>query len=171
MHEDKSPIHATPKKYSDKTIKSEVNVEEVVRNAKHKKTPIFSKTNNHQLIKNAIEKVCLPGEVNRKQREEALTELHKLPKKNLIVLFKDAVGTRQDFKALYSLNEEEETAELVYGPKDAYAVLDNTMVKGFYRYNSGAREFRNMPGNKSLSIAVDAVSLKPQLARRKHKLF
>jgi len=132
-----------------------------------KKTPTFSKTNNHQLIKNAIIKVCLPGEVNRKQREELLNQLNKLPNNNLIILFKDTIGTRQDFKALYSYNEEKDIAELVYG--QSYTVLDQSMVKTFYRYNSGAKEFRSMPGNKSFSIAVDAVALKPETAKRKHK--
>ncbi len=57
--------------------------------------------------------------------------------------------------------------ELVYGPKDSPARLNRGMVEGFYRYDSGAREFRPILGNRGFSLAVDAVALHPLALRKK----
>jgi len=138
---------------------------------KGKKTPTFSKPNNHQLIKNAIVNVCLAGDPNKKRRQEVLEALNTVPPdKNVIVLFKDVMGARQDFKALYVYNEEAEKAEFIYGPKECQPVLDQPMINDFYRYDSGAKEFKHIPGNKNFSLAIDAVSLKPLAAKKKHNI-
>ncbi len=63
---------------------------------KGKKTPVFSRQNNRQLIKNAITNVCLAGEPNKKRREEVLQALGSIPAdRNVIVLFKDITVGRQ----------------------------------------------------------------------------
>ena len=136
-----------------------------------KKTPVFSKPNNRQLIKNAIVNVCLAGEPNKKKREEALHALNSVSMdKNVVVLFKDITGARHDFRALYSYKEDTNLVEYVYGPKDSPPTLEQGMVNEFYRYDSGAKEFRHIPGNKNFSIAVDAVSLKPLMAKKKYNI-
>lgn len=146
-------------------------VAKAVKEGKQKRTPVFSKPCNHQLMKNAIATLCLAGEPNKRRRAEALDALATIDNtKNAIVLFKEAAGTRQDFKALYSYTEEEGVLRLVHGGKDAPGVIEREMVYDFYKYDSGAKEFRRIPGNKSFSIAVDAVSLKPLLAKRKSNL-
>jgi hypothetical protein len=66
--------------------------------SKAKKTPIFNKSNNRKLIKNAITNVCLAGEPNKGKREEVLKILTNIPPdKNVLVLFKDIIGGRQVF--------------------------------------------------------------------------
>jgi len=140
------------------------------KNTVSKKIPIFSKGNNHKLVKNAISKVCLAGELNKKKREEAFEIMGKVPKNiNVIVLFKDTMETRQDFKALYTYDEDEKIVDRIYGLKDSPAVLDESMIQNFYRYDSGAREFKRLAENKSFSIAVDAVSLKPEMQKKRIK--
>eukprot|EP00826_Nyctotherus_ovalis_P066492 TRINITY_DN982_c0_g2_i4.p1 TRINITY_DN982_c0_g2~~TRINITY_DN982_c0_g2_i4.p1 ORF type:complete len:712 (-),score=194.84 TRINITY_DN982_c0_g2_i4:75-2210(-) len=143
----------------------------VAKECKGKRTPVFSKPCNHQLMKNAIATLCLAGEPNKKRRTEALDALSTIDNtKNAIVLFKEAAGTRQDFKALYSYTEEEGMLRLVYGGKDVPTVIEQEMVYDFYKYDSGAKEFRRIAGNKSFSIAVDAVSLRPSLTKKKSNL-
>lgn len=138
--------------------------------ARGRKTPKFSKANNHQLVKSALGKVCLAGELNKKQREEAFEIIGKLPGNvNTIVLFKDTTETRQDFKALYTYDDEEGVVEQVCGLKDAPSVLEEDMVQNFFRYDSGAKEFKKLQGNRCFSLAVDAVSLKPSVVRKKSK--
>ncbi len=67
-----------------------------VAGGKGKKTPVFSKSNNRQLIKNAITNVCLAGEPNRKKREEVLQQVSAVaPDRNIVILFKEMMGGRQ----------------------------------------------------------------------------
>ena len=83
------------KERADSKEKTEVSKEHT-KQAKVKKTPVFSKSNNRQLIKNAINNVCLAGEPNKKKREEVLQSLNSVPQEmNVIVLFKDIMGGRQ----------------------------------------------------------------------------
>ncbi len=60
--------------------------------------------------------------------------------------------------------------EFVYGPKDSPQTLEQGMVNEFYRYDSGAKEFKRIPGNKNFSIAVDAISIRPLVGKKKHGL-
>jgi hypothetical protein len=38
--------------------------------------------------------------------------------------------------------------------------LTEDLISGYFRYDSGAKEFKLIEGNKTFSIAVDAVTLK-----------
>ena len=38
-------------------------------------------------------------------------------------------------------------------------VISPSMVKYFYHYDSGSKEFKIIPANKNFSIAVDAIAL------------
>jgi hypothetical protein len=38
-------------------------------------------------------------------------------------------------------------------------IIEKNMVVNYYRYDTGAKEFKVIPANKDFSIAVDAVSL------------
>lgn len=46
------------------------------------------------------------------------------------------------------------------------SILDERMIMTYYRYDSGAREFKAIPDGKSLSLIVDAVSLYPYPMRK-----
>ena len=109
--------------------------------------------------------MCLAGEPNKKRRIEVLEALNRT-EKNIVILFKDVTGTRQDFKALYIYNESENILELLFGVKDLPEVINQSMVNTFYRYDSGAKKFKLIPENKSFSLAVNAISIKPLLLKK-----
>jgi hypothetical protein len=143
----------------------EVKMEEVKREdlsekyRRHKKLPqlVYQKPSNRKLIQNAIAKVCCAGAANTPLREEALRLLESRPDAlNFIIVFKGNLG-RKDLRAIYEL-EEEGTVRKVLGPSSCAEVLDALDVKWFYRYDSGAREFKLLQC-KSFSINTDAVVL------------
>ena len=43
------------------------------------------------------------------------------------------------------------------------------MVVNYFRYDTGAKEFKIIPSNKDFSIAVDAVSLSEQFFKNNFK--
>jgi hypothetical protein len=127
-----------------------------------------NKVSNHQIIKSAITSVCLAGEPNKKKRVEVLEALNRTTH-NVIILFRNSTGTKQDFKAIYVYNESKNRLEFIFGSKDSPEVIDQLMVNAFYRYDSGAKKFRVIPENKSLSLAVNAVSIKPLFLKKLFK--
>lgn len=44
--------------------------------------------------------------------------------------------------------------------------LDKSMIKFFYRYDSGAKEFKLIQANKEFSIAIDAISINDNLFKK-----
>lgn len=65
---------------------------------------------------------------------------------------------RQGFKALYTFDQNSEQVQLLYGEK-APLSLDASQIQAYFKYDSGAKEFKVLPGNKSFSQSVDAVQL------------
>lgn len=93
-----------PKEEQKEKRIEEPKTQQIKTAGKIKKTPVFSKSSNQKLIKNAITNVCLAGEPNKSKREEVLQVLAKVtPEKNVIVLFKDTMGVRQvlDYNKCY----------------------------------------------------------------------
>jgi hypothetical protein len=126
---------------------------------RHKKLPqlVYQKPSNRKLVQNAIAKVCCAGAANTPLREEALRLLESRPDVlNFIIVFKGNLG-RKDLRALYEL-EEDGTGRKVFGPSSCPDVLEASDVKMFYRYDSGAKEFKLLQC-KSFSINTDAVVL------------
>lgn len=74
-----------------------------------------------------------------------------------IILFRGNLG-RQDFKALFS-HDGIGTVEKIYGPNSVPECLEDKMVEKFFRYDSGNKVFKELPGIKSFSLTTDAVSL------------
>ena len=156
-----SPKNEQIEKKSDEKKEANTSRQKQRQIIKGPKLPTFKKPDNQNLIRNAIATACLAGEANKKRREEILEDFKSVPKgRNVIILFKDPSGARQDIKAIYMLNEEAEVAEFVYGAKDSPSIIGRPMVNNYYRYDSGAKKFRLLQGNKNFSIAVDAVSIK-----------
>ncbi len=54
----------------------------------------------------------------------------------------------------------------MYSNGSAPATLEANLVENYYRYNSGAKEFKLIQGNKNFSRAVDAVMLHPYLFKK-----
>jgi len=126
----------------------------------------FSRSSNKQLVKNALNNVCLAGEVNRKEREEVLARMDEVKdRNNFIIVFKETSG-RQDFKALYYFDSAANIATKIYSNGASPSVLDESLIANYYRYDSGSREFKNIADNKTLSIIVDAVGLNSFVTRR-----
>lgn len=67
---------------------------------------------------------------------------------------------------MYCYENNNEQIKRVYANGNAPATIDANMVENYFRYNSGAKEFKPIQGNKSFSRAVDAVSLQPHLFKK-----
>jgi len=67
---------------------------------------------------------------------------------------------------LYAYDTNTEEIRKVYSNGNAPAVLDASVVENYYRYNSGAKEFKHIQGNKNFSRAVDAVYLHHHLFKK-----
>jgi len=125
---------------------------------RHKKLPqlVYQKPSNRKLIQNAITQVCCAGAPNTLLREEVLKALESKPSAlNFIIVFKGNLG-RRDLKALYEL--EEDSVRKVFGPANCPETLTPSDVKSYFRYDSGAKEFKLLQC-RSFSINTDAVVL------------
>jgi len=157
----------------ERNLENNNNIYQVYQTMSQKSSPMvrrspigFSRSSNKQLVKNALNNVCLAGEVNRKEREEVLAKMDEVKdRNNFIIVFKETSG-RQDFKALYYYDSAANLATKIYSNGSSPSVLDESMIANYYRYDSGSREFKNIADNKTLSIIVDAVGLNSFVTRR-----
>ena len=60
---------------------------------------------------------------------------------------------------MYTFDNNTQMTRKIYSNGNVPVMLDETMIAAYYRYDSGAREFKLIPDNKTLSIVVDAVAL------------
>eukprot|EP00752_Nemacystus_decipiens_P010612 g9450.t1 len=122
----------------------------------------FSRRSNRKLVRNAINFLCLAGGHLEKKKARVLEALDSHPAANFVVLL--AHTKLLSFKGLYACNGDEDgTADRVFGLGPPH--VDATMVSGFFKYNSAAREFREVH-SKSLGKTTDAVSMEPTRLRR-----
>lgn len=112
---------------------------------------------NKKVIKNAQSNVCFAGNTHLVQRNDIIQEIDSTYHENMIIVFK-ALG-RHDFKGLYVFNEEGVPTKFK-GPANQPETQTKDMVHEFYKYYTCNREFKVIDGNKELSVAVDAVTLK-----------
>ena len=133
---------------------------------RHKNLPnlVYNKPSNKKIVKNAISQVCLAGEPNRAHREEVLALIERLADVNyFIIVFSDSI--RRDVRGLYSHDPNTGEVNKVYGPAYLPDLLDATCVTSFFRYDSGAREFKLLQC-RDFIVATDAVCLK-----KTHKVY
>ncbi|CAD8076284.1 unnamed protein product [Paramecium sonneborni] len=116
-----------------------------------------NKKNNKTILKNAITYVCLAGEPNKRERETILQKLDGVEAEHFIILFK--TYGRSDFRALYGYAVDSQPY-LIFGQGKCPQVLTSEMVKTFFKYDSGAKQFKAIDGNKQFTIMVDAVQLR-----------
>lgn len=127
---------------------------------RHKNLPnlVYNKPSNRKIIKNAISQLCLAGEPNKGHREEVLALIERLPEVNyFIIVFSDSI--RRDVRGLYSHDPNTSEVVKVFGPGYLPDFLDPSVVTLYFRYDSGAKEFKPLQC-KDFIAATDAVCLK-----------
>ncbi|TPX43175.1 hypothetical protein SeMB42_g04742 [Synchytrium endobioticum] len=115
---------------------------------------------NRQLIRNALVHLCLAGSVNEKAKEQVLEDLDCHPGTHFIILFPPPES--RSFRGLYTYDP---TLDIVYrisavnkagtGP-DRLLPSD---ISAYYKYDSGAKEFKKLEGCKGFGRSVSAVAL------------
>eukprot|EP00736_Rhodelphis_marinus_P008941 Rmarinus@m.10645 len=112
-------------------------------------------TSNRPRIRNALSFVCLAAKASEKEKKEVLQVLaEKVSVSHFVVLLREGKGL--PFRALYGLDPH--TAVLHHlsglGPKSIHV----EMVQDFYKYDSGAKEFK-MLTSREFNASTDAVTL------------
>lgn len=74
-----------------------------------------------------------------------------------MVLLQTSLG-RQKFKGLYSHDGNGNVSKL-YGNSSVPLEIKDENVSKFFRYNSGAKEFKEIVGMKRFGVSADAISL------------
>jgi len=117
---------------------------------------------NRKMIRSALERSCFKGEPNRAQREQVLqtfdAELQGYER--FIILFRTLHTGRHDLRALYAYQDGLWTRVLQLLPSPV--VLEERMVAQRLRYDSGGKEFKEVPTLQELLNVADAVFLDPQ---------
>ena len=122
----------------------------------------YGAKSNKKVIKNALSNVCFAGKTHLKQKDEICELIDSSYHENLIIVFK-SLG-RHDFKGLYAFNEEGQLIKF-HGIGNLPETLSKEMVQEYYKYYTCNKEFKLIDGNKEISIAVDAVTLKQSYAK------
>ncbi|XP_065911733.1 calmodulin-regulated spectrin-associated protein 1-B-like isoform X2 [Dysidea avara] len=107
---------------------------------------------NKKIISNAISHICLAGAVNTDARQKVIQILDNSPANNFLVLFRDQIGCK--FRGIYICDDEKVLKIYGAGPK----VVTNSMISRVFKYNSGTREFHQIPSAR-ISKAIDAFTL------------
>jgi len=121
---------------------------------------------NRKLVRNALERYCLKGDANRGQREQILqafdTELRGYER--FIILFRSIHTGRHDLRALYAYRDGAWVRVVQALPSPP--LLEERMVAQCLRYDSGGKEFKEVPALQELLNVADAVFLHPQHLQR-----
>ncbi|CAE8607481.1 unnamed protein product, partial [Polarella glacialis] len=121
---------------------------------------------NRKLVRNALEKYCLKGDANREQREQVMRsfdeELQRYER--FIILFRSIHTGRHDLRALYGHLEGTVSRVLQVLPSPPH--LEERMVAQCLRYDSGGKEFKEIPGVQEPLSVADAVFLHPQYLQK-----
>ncbi|RHY12767.1 hypothetical protein DYB37_006037 [Aphanomyces astaci] len=133
-------------------------------NAKPMVGQYLKPTSNRQLIQNALETNLLAGTACESERVRVVQALvdHQAAD-NFVVTFKGSVQEmKMTFKGLYAL--EKDYVHKIYGQGPAH--LQPTMVKQFFRYNSGKKAFLPV-STRSFTIKTDGAALNDECFKKK----
>ncbi|CAE7656910.1 Camsap1 [Symbiodinium sp. CCMP2456] len=124
------------------------------------------RSGNRKLVRNALEKYCLKGDANREQRELVLKSFDEDLERfdRFIILFRSIHTGRHDLRALYGFSEGSWSRVLQILPSPAS--LEERMVVQCLRYDSGGKEFKEVPASQEPLSVADAVFLHPQFLQR-----
>lgn len=121
---------------------------------------------NRKLVRNALERYCLKGDANKAQRDQILqafdTELQSYER--FIILFRSLHTGRHDLRALYAYQEGMWVRVVQALPSPP--VMEERMVAQCLRYDSGGKQFKEVPAVTELLNVADAVFLHPQFLQR-----
>eukprot|EP00928_Gymnodinium_smaydae_P072890 TRINITY_DN56174_c0_g1_i1.p1 TRINITY_DN56174_c0_g1~~TRINITY_DN56174_c0_g1_i1.p1 ORF type:complete len:794 (+),score=111.50 TRINITY_DN56174_c0_g1_i1:111-2492(+) len=121
---------------------------------------------NRKLVRNALERNCLKGDAIREQRERILRcfdeELQGYER--FVILFRSIHTGRHDLRALYALKERSWQRVLQELPSPP--ILDERMVAQCLRYDSGGKEFKEIPTQSEVLNVADAIFLHPQYLQK-----
>ncbi|KAJ3127862.1 Calmodulin-regulated spectrin-associated protein 2 [Nowakowskiella sp. JEL0407] len=124
--------------------------------AKIRKSPQLKIPSNRLLIKNALIHVCLAGTVYEEVKKEVLEDFEHSESQNFIILFR---GERNHgFRGLYTYDITLSQVLKCYAGGSGPDVLSEEDILEFYKYDSGAREFKLLP-TKHFGRSVHAVVL------------
>ena len=116
------------------------------------------KQSNKKMMMNAITYTCLPGQLNKKEREKLLDVLeNETSSEFFIFLFKQYA--RKVIKGIYVMDfTQNNRVRKIYGEK-APEEISEEQVHSFFQYDSGGRTWKRLDGNKSFSLVIQAVAL------------
>ena len=110
---------------------------------------------------NAVSYVLLAGASMAAARASVVAELKSSPGDHFLLLLKQEPSIT--FKALYLCNLDTQQAMRLQG--DGPDLLDGTMIHLYYKYDSAAKQFKEIPSER-LTPTTAAVVLHPTLQRR-----
>lgn len=136
------------------------------------KGKIFAKNSNKKLLKNAL-LVCLAGETNKVEREQVLQIFEETEYPHYMIMFRGNLG-RSDYRALYAHDGGQQNGGLISGsvyklngPSNIPDTLEDRMIEKFFRYESGAKAFKELTGIKGFTLTTDAVTLNKAYVQQK----
>jgi len=118
------------------------------------KSSRMKRPSNAKLIRNALIHRCLAGAHLQRKKERALEAIDTHGGDMFMILFG---RKRLNFRGLYASNVESGSAFKIFGAGPAR--LEVSMVAAFYKFSSGAKEFKELRV-KSFTSTTDGVSLK-----------
>ena len=126
--------------------------------------PSSKHKSNKQITKNALCDVCLAGGPNSAKKMEILSSLSESRSDHFLILFRDIIGCK--FRGLYAYSPEEDIARRI-GGSGPRQVTHEMLVK-LYKYNSGAKEFQEIPARR-ISSSIDAFTIQDSIWVAKKK--
>ena len=137
------------------------------------KKPSFAKASNKKMIRNALQ-VVLAGETNRSERELVIGLLDDSDYPHYVILFRGHLN-RSDYKALYyhdGLNSQEIVSlTKLHGPASAPEMLLPGQCEKYFRYESGAKAFKEIQGIKGFTLTTDAVQAKGAAGKKTNVIY
>jgi len=122
---------------------------------------------NRKVIKLALNNL-LQGEASRSIRESLLATLETEDFRNeerFVILFRGSHTGRHDFRALYCFRDNKWQRIIYLLPSPT--VIEDGMALSYFRFDSAAREFKQLENVTQISSVVDALFLKAQYLKSK----
>ncbi|TPX36324.1 hypothetical protein SmJEL517_g01630 [Synchytrium microbalum] len=128
--------------------------------------PASRAQSNRILIRNALTHLCLAGAVNGKMKDQILEDLDSHPGTHFLILFPPPES--RTFRGLYTYDPNLDTVHRVSVSKGPDK-LDPKDIAAYYKYDSGARDFKRIEGCCGFGRSVHAVALSQDFAQGNKK--
>ncbi|CAG9315363.1 unnamed protein product [Blepharisma stoltei] len=154
-------IRRTPSPINLKSEEVKKLIDEKYKRDNHLPKITYNKSSNRRLIRSAITGVCLAGDFHRNQRELMLSTIDKNKDTDFFIIVFNSV-LKREIRALYSHDPSLGAVNKLCGPVSFPHSLTGDMVKVFYNFNSGTKEFEELQCSDFI-LGTDAVVLKNRL--------